>query len=743
MQSPAPATPVFRRVALLFAALVAVLTLAPSASAAKLTYSVGAGASVTLSDTPNPADASPGDAFAPGARIYVQGTGFVGTGGSGLPQICIKLNDVDGELTYDNNTPEFEVGLPTFQSDAGGTFSGWVQTKSSIPLTGPGAGGKHWLRILSGVPSSGTNVTVPISYMAAFRVQPDLEFGFTNTAGNYFPGSTIGTGPLSVPNPDGTDPSKPAPGLPGAVTLVGAPGKLDASESVAVTLDGTPLATTRNAGTTNPLTSNADGSFRAWVNLPPTAAGDHVLRVATSTKNEEITLKTVPHAATLQTPNVRPGGTAVVTGTGFLGIDGKPQKVALVGYDPQKNPGTPNDAILACGEADATGALTLVATIHPNATPGSATDPTPANRPILRVAAGTNCVPPVASQPLPRFIPAVGLSISTTAPQAGTTFTKASVGVNFPVTGAGFAAGESVQVKIDGVNAGEPLKANDAGALTGNVAVPAAAALGRKVLTFVGATSTVAADTVEAIAAPSVTIKNAGPVAIGQPLQISLKGFVRGVAREDGTSGQRVALRLDGGRDILGCISTDNDGNGDGELVIPAGTADGEHTLQVLAGSACVSGTGTDAPSRSLPTKFQVLTPVVEQPKDQPKEQPKAEQPKVDAPKGPAGQRPGTLKRSGTSKLTLNLEAGQATKVTITVKTKSKTTVSGKGKKKFVTIVKSTTVRPTVGKARKVTLTLTADGKKLLKRLKAIKVEITVDPDGTGDTTSRTITLRR
>lgn len=735
MQTPSLATPVLRRVALLFAALVAALTLAPSAVASKLTYNVGAGATVTLSDTPDPADALPGDAFGPGARIYLSGTGFIGTGGSGFPQVAIKLNDIDGELTYDNNTAAFEVGLPTFQVDPAGDWSGWVQTKPTIPLNGPDAG-KHWLRVLSGVPSSGTNVTVPITYRMPFRVQPDLEFGFTNINGDYFPGATLTQGALGVPNadPDGTPVNV---GAAGAVTIVGAPGKLDPSEPLAVTLDGNALTTIRKAGTSaDPGVTEADGSFRAWVNLPVTTAGDHVLKVATSTKDEEITLKTVAHAATLQTPNVRPGGTAVVTGTGFLGIDGKPQKVALVGFDPDKNPGTPNDAILACETADATGAVTLIATIHKNATPGSATDPTPANRPILRVAAGTNCVPPIATQPLPRFLPAVGLSISTTAPQAGTTFVKGSVGVGFPVTGAGFAAGEAVQPKIDGVNAGQPITANATGELTGSVTIPAGAALGRKIVTFVGTTSTTSADTIEAIAAATVTIKNSAPVAIGQAVQINLKGFVRGFAREDGSWGQKVGLRLDGGRDILGCITTDNDGNGDGELVIPAGTTDGEHTLQVLAGSACVSGASNDAPSRSLPTKFQVLTAVVEVPPTNPP----ATTPIT--PKGPDGQKPSSLKRSGMSKLTLNLDAGQATKVVIAVKTKSKTTVTGKGKKKIVTLVKSTTVRPKAGQARKVTLTLTADGKKLLKRLTSIKVIVTVDPDGTGATTSRTITLR-
>ncbi len=731
MQSPRLAPTALRRVALLFAALVAALTLAPVASAAKLTFSVGAGAQVTLSDTANPADAAPGDAFPQGSKVYLTGTGFTGTGGTGFPQVCIKLNDVDGELTYDNNTTAFETNLPTFQTDAAGAWSGWVQLKNDVPLTGPGSGanaGKHWLRVLSGVPSSGTNVTVPISYQAYFRVQSDLEAGFTNTAGTYFPGSTISQGPFGAPVPNTSTPALPAGP---AYTVVGAAGKLDPSESVAVTLDGAPL-TANTAGTSTALTTNVDGSFRAWTNLPVTTAGDHTLRVATSTKNEEITLKTVIHSAALQTPKVRPGGTAVVSIAGFLGIDGKPQKVALVGRGPSAVGTVTDDAVLGCGETDATGAATLTATIHTTAAAGPG---------ILRVAAGTNCVPPLVSQPLPRFIPSVGLTVDVAAPQAGTTFTKGSVGLAFPIAGSGYGAGESVQPKIDGANAGSPLVAGASGELAGNVTLPAGATLGRKVLTFVGATSTLAADTIEAIAAPKVTINNSG-LASAQTLKFTLKGFVRGFAREDASWGQKVALRLDAGRDIIGCVSTDNDGNADGELALPAGLADGEHTLQVLAGSACVSGGSGDAPSRSVPTKFEVVNPrpaVVIPDGTAPAPAPAP----TPTPAGPAGQRPSSLKPSGSSKLRLSLDAGMATKVVVSVKTKSKTTASGRGKKKIVTVVKSTTVRPVAGKARTVTLRLTADGKKLLRRLKSIKVVITVDPDGTGATTTRTITLRR
>lgn len=731
MQSPTPATTARRRVTRSLAAAAAALTLAPAAQAAEVTYNSGSGSTVTLRDQPIGTPTTPGDAFAPGAKIYLRGTGFIGTGGTGFPQVAVKLNDVDGELTYDGITGAFEPNLPTFQTEPDGTWTGWVKLKDSIAPTAPGAS-KPWLRILSGVPSSGSNVTVPISYQAYFRVQADLESGFTNTAGTYFPGSTITQGAIGVAAPSGANPANP--GGP-AFTLVGAAGKLDANEPITATLDGAPL-TVNNAGTATAATTDGSGAFRAWSSLPATTNGERILKVSTSTKSEEITLKTVAHAATLQSPNVRPGGTALVTGTGFVGIDGKGQKVALVGRGPNAAGTVTDDAVLACEQADASGAVTLTATIHPTAAVGT---PGPTG-PILRVAAGTNCVPPLVSQPLPRFLPTVGLTISANAPQAGTTFTRGSVGNAFPVTGSGFAAGEAVQTKIDGANAGAPLTANANGEISGNVVLPAGVEPGKKILTFVGTTSTVAADAIEAIPAAAVVLQKAGPFAAGDKIEFDLIGFVRGFAREDGSTGQKVAIRFDAGRELLGCFATNDKGIAAGSFTIPAGTADGEHSITLLAGSACVSGASNDAPSRSIAVKFEVKNPVVPQP------QPAAPQPttpKPTTPVGPAGQRPASLKLSGTTKLKLKLDAGQATKVKVSVKTKSKTAVSGKGKKKIVTLVKSTTVRPVVGKARTVTLKLTADAKKLLKRLKAIKVVITVDPDGTGATTTRTITLRR
>ena len=708
MQHVSPATrPLASRVALLFAALLAAFGFATAASAAPVTYTDVSGASITLAN----------DEFVPGSHINFTGKNFKGGPGAGVPQVAIKIDDNDTALTYGGTSaafPPFEPGLPTFTTDQNtenGSFSGWIELPSTTPLAGSGPGGKHWLRILSGVPSTGgsTNgsVTVPITFVAPFAAVPPLQFGFTNTpaAGSkFYPGTTL-------------TPTAPSAGAQGTYTVKG--GTFPANEAVSATFDGNPIAL-------NPaVTTDADGSFSTPIALggtpmAPLAGGDHTVALTAGGMTKSVTVKVVAHTTTLLTPTIRDGGTAVVKVTGYQGIGGTGQRIALIGA---------GDTVLSCTTAAADGSALLAATV--TGANGLAT---------LRVASGTGCVPPLVTDPVPRFVPQIGagLTIAPDAPTAGTAFTHGTVGVAFPVTGSGFGAGEPVQAKLDDLNLGAPLTATAEGAITGNLTLPANTSLGQHVLTFVSATKT-AADTITAIAAPTIKVTPGEAVAPGSKLTVDLTGFRRGFAREDGATGQKVGIRIDTGA-IIACIQTDNDGTGSGSVDLPADIAAGEHTLRFLAGSSCVSGQSNDAPSRSIPVTFTVkAAPVVEP-------QPTTPQPTTPVPTTPAvdvqaATKLKTLK--GGKELELSIDAGQPTRVKVAVKTKSKFKLTSKGKKKIVTVVKVKTVRPTAGKARTVKLVLTAEGKALLKKLGKFTVVVTITPDGAGQATTRTFTLRK
>ncbi|MDQ8044609.1 MAG: hypothetical protein REI11_08385, partial [Patulibacter sp.] len=712
------------------------------AAAAPVTYTAGNAASpngkatVTFST----------DTVAAGStstqRMTFTGTGFVGvrpdaasaTGGntgSGLPIFALKFDDDDTFTDYgpmNGATPDEddadrwviadEPDVAAWKVNPDGTVAGWVDLPANIDKVGPGVGslaGKHWIRFLSGAFSStgqnlngDKNVTSPITVTAAITAADPLTVGFT---GDAFHAGTVFTSAADVATANGLgyDPGAP----------------------VAVKLGGATLTATNTSG--GSLTTDASGAFSANVTLPTGTTGG-TLTFATTNVTHGVAITRVASAATRVTSqSTRPGDPVVVDATGFVGITGAGQKVALV----------QGSTVLDCETADSSGHTTLSGV------------PTGTGPQTLFVVAGANCVPMGALvDPVNRFVPlANAFTLSADAAYAQSTFKQAAAGGTVPITGAGFGNSESVAVKLDGTTIGAPLAASTTGTLSGTVTVPTGTALGQHLVTFVSATLTVALS-LKTIAAPVATITTPTTVKGGDSLGFSLAGFVRG----DATAGQKVGVKIDTG-DIVQCITTDAAGDGAGSIALPADIAAGDHTLRLLTGTSCVSGgTQNDLPGRSIALPFTVTvagvgdTPVptptpIPEPTPAPGAAPTPTPVVVPAPTPIPTPTPTKLpsatgvktKGKGTT-LSLSLGSLTATSVKISVTSKSKVALTAKAKKAIATLVATKTVKVTA-KTKTVDLKLTAAARALLKKLGKLSVVVTINAaDAT--TTTKTLVLR-
>ncbi len=709
-----------------------------SAHAAPLTYTAPSGASVTFS-TGTVVAGEPST-----QRVTFTGTGFVGTNpgvGKGLPVFVLKWNDNDvfrdwgplaGGVPDENDANRFQIEeelVAAFPAEADGDVSGWVDLPLNIPKAGPGEApnaGQHWFRVLSGafstegVNTSGTlNTTVPITGKAWVTASDALTLGFTNAEGTFYPGTTF-------------------PATPGTVTAKGL--GWGPSASVAVALDGTPV-TAKNLGS-SPLTdlsTSASGDFTAALTLPPGSPGGKTLQFTAGGVSRSTALNRVAQSATLLTPSVRPGNTIAVRADGFVGIAGAGQRVGLVLQ--------PGDKLIGCGQTDATGGALITGTVPADESAGTKS---------VFVAGGTACVPPLVTDPMPRLVAlSNALVVNATAPFVASPFTRASVGGTLPITGEGFASGESVMVRLDGVAVGTPLTAAAAdGRVIANVAVASGTALGDHVLTLVSASAVSPTPTValafEAVVAAKVTLASSEPVPAGTVVSFTVAGFLRG----DGTAGQKVGVKVDAGA-IVECVQADASGAGTGTITIPVGTTAGEHTLRFLAGSSCVSGAQNDLPSRSLAAPIQVLTApvnptptptptpeptIVPSPTTDPNPTPKPTPTPIPTPK-PVAPTPTKLRATakGTS-VRLALAAGAGVKVKVSASTASKIKLTARSKAKRVTVVKAKTVTASQGESPTVVLKLTADGRRLLKARRTLKIVVTIAvPGGTPTTTAFTL----
>jgi hypothetical protein len=675
--------------AFLLGALAAVLlaALPSAATAAPVVYPAPGGAEITL---------DPGAVVA-GGRIQVSGTGFTGLGGAGNPLVAVKPDDLD--LGWSSGGTSAYAGPDDapiwFQVALDGTFSGWIDVPADLGPTGPG-GGRHWLRLLSGAFSTGSNVTTPISVQAHFALADRVTLGATNVSGTFYRGSTFQAGATNAITPQGIG--------------------FTPSTAVAVELDGAPLAGAS-------ITTDGSGDFpsSARLTIPGgTAAGAHALTFTTGavTTTVPVTVTGAP-AATLDTPTVRPGGRVAVTLDGFVGIAGTGQKVALK-LEPEP--------VGACLTTTTDGDGVISAAVPASFTAGTYT---------LRVLAGTSCVQGGTQDDLPGRMVPLTVTVAADAPAAKVP-AIGSAGSAIAVTGSGFGATEAVTARLDGAVAGATITTKADGTLSAAVLAPAGTTPGTHLLTLRSATGGAAA-TFVAVPAPAGTVTTA-KVTPGGELAFTFTGFVLG----DGTGGQKVAVKVDSG-DTLACVQADGNGDGAGTITVPAATTLGAHTLRLLGGTACIQGGAlSQAPGRSLGVPMTVVA---------------ADAPTGggDGPPAPTPATPVTLPGPGTpptvaptaprprtatfknGKLVLTLSGGTATQVLVTVTTTAKVRLTPRGKAKVLTVA-----RATVTRAGTIRLTLTRDGRALVKRKGKVKVKVRIAPSsGPGQAVTTTLTLVR
>jgi hypothetical protein len=224
--------------------------------------------------------------------------------------------------------------------------------------------------------------------------------------------------------------------------------------------------------------------------------------------------------------------------------------------------------------------------------------------------------------------------------------------------------------------------------------------------------------------APSLTA--ADTVAAGSALTLAGEGF--------GPS-QAVAASLDGAP-LAASLTSSADGRIAGSVAIPASTPTGSHALLLNTGGASAVATFTTTAAR--PPKEED-PPVVEQPLDAPVvvaitapvQTPAVVVPPVPAPIVALPGAPLAKKitaKGKTLKVTLSGKAAPSASVVVTTDGKV-----GLGRKsKVVMLAKGTTSRTGV-----VSLTLTADGRKLLKSSKKIKVVVEISASGRTATKAR------
>jgi hypothetical protein len=292
-------------------------------------------------------------------------------------------------------------------------------------------------------------------------------------------------------------------------------------------------------------------------------------------------------------------------------------------------------------------------------------------------------------------------------------------------------AGQKVAIVVDEAVLA-CLQADASGQAVGTAVLPATTALGTATVGFTAGTScagpTGAQDDLPAarITAPLTVAATAPAVRVDRS---AAAGSAIGASGEAFAPGAAVTVTLDGAAVASG-LTVGADGRFDGTVALPAATAPGERTLLFTAGSTravatftataplpaagvpappAADGAGTAAPAAIWPAPRVVV---------------------VGAPKVKSAAVKGT-------RLTLTLTGRAARKTAISVRTAGKVRLAARAKARTVTLARTTT-----SKVGRVTLTLTRDGRRILRRLGKVKVAIRITAPGRPATT-RTLTLRR
>ncbi|WP_026910387.1 hypothetical protein [Patulibacter minatonensis] len=222
--------------------------------------------------------------------------------------------------------------------------------------------------------------------------------------------------------------------------------------------------------------------------------------------------------------------------------------------------------------------------------------------------------------------------------------------------------------------------------------------------------------------APAVTAPATGTA--GSTLALSGEGF--GPSAPVSVTYRGVAVPITASTDAQGAFS--------GTIAVPEATGDG--VLLVTAGtrSAASFVTVTARPADPVPTVPDTPTLTIVQP------DPTGPPTTPTTPTKPtvvAGRAHSLKSRPGNRKVRLVVKGGTAGSTAVTIRSKAKVRLGSKKKATIVVLAKRT-----LTKAGTYDLTLTKDGRALLKRSKRVKVVVTIAPKG-GKAVTRTLTLKR
>ena len=286
------------------------------------------------------------------------------------------------------------------------------------------------------------------------------------------------------------------------------------------------------------------------------------------------------------------------------------------------------------------------------------------------------------------------------------------------------------------------LQADVTGSASGTAVLPASTAVGTTPVGFAAGTScggpaSPVNDLPGSRVAPPLTVSATAPSASADASAVV--GSAIGVSGEGFDAGAAVSVKLDGVA-LASSLTVGADGRFAGQLSVPASTSLGERTLLFTAGStsAVTVFTATSPPPPPPP-------PAIVPPTPPPPPPPPAAVP----PPPPVA--PSVSPRVASAKvvtkgkeLRLTLSTGTATRATATVKTFKKVRIGGKGSRaRIVTMTRSRTFALVPGRAAAtVKLTLTADGRKALRKLGSVKVIVRLAPTR-GAATTKTLTIKR
>jgi hypothetical protein len=288
--------------------------------------------------------------------------------------------------------------------------------------------------------------------------------------------------------------------------------------------------------------------------------------------------------------------------------------------------------------------------------------------------------------------------------------------------------------------------ANSAGVATGALALPPGVVPGAYTALFTIGFATqndfpqaVFARAFDVVAElPAATAALAGATSlVGGTVSYTLGSFASNAG-----GGQKVGVYVDGVAAPVACADTDVAGDHAGSFALPASVGAGAATIRFVAGSQCVTGGAvTQPPARDIAQPLTVVAAAVPPLAPPPP-------PPVLPPPPPAATALSvlskSLKLSKSGSITLSLKpASAAVKTAITVRTQKPVKLKKSSKrKKVVTIAKRSYNSSPGAASRAVKLTLTKDGKTLMRRLKTVLVRISVTPAG-GKAVTKNVRLSR